>query len=75
MKTWNEFKKEQDGIKLVLIQGSPRYDDCCPGETSKTAKIINKVIKELPDYIETTVIDLAESEDPTPQFTDMRHDS
>ena len=59
MKTWNEFKKEQDGIKLVLIQGSPRYDDCCPGETSKTAKIINKVIKELPDYIETTVIDLA----------------
>ena len=56
MKTkFDNFKNKK--LNIVLIQGSPRYTNNCPGENSKTSKIIKHVKDTIKD-VKFEVIDL-----------------
>ncbi len=45
-------------IKIVVFQGSPRTKDSCSGGDSKTSFLMNKAIKEITEDVKFTVIDL-----------------
>lgn len=44
MKSWKEYN-ENKKPKIVVIQGSARDKDCCPGEDSKSEKIVKEITK------------------------------
>lgn len=49
--------------RIVIIQGSPRSEDNCPDQNSKTRLLVDEAIKDLPDHIETDLLDLAITSD------------
>lgn len=56
MKTWKEYVSGKNPT-VVVIQGSARSKDCCPGENSKSHKIIEEITKF--EKINFDVIDLS----------------
>lgn len=47
-----------DKIKIVVFQGSPRTKDSCSGGDSKTSFLMNKAIKEITEDVKFTIVDL-----------------
>jgi len=56
-----EGKSNSNNIKIVIIQGSARSEESCPGQNGKTKEIVNQSIKQLPDYVDVELIDLSVS--------------
>ena len=55
VKKLEEYHKK----RIMIIVGSARSKDNCPGEDSKTIKIVNEAIKKLSDDIEIDLVDLS----------------
>jgi multimeric flavodoxin WrbA len=53
-------------LNVVLIQGSPRDKDTCPGMTSKTHKIVDYIVDKWSPFINFKVIDLSVNLDKKP---------
>jgi multimeric flavodoxin WrbA len=51
--------KEYNKKKILVVLGSARSKDNCPGQDSKTSKIVTQALKDLPDDIEIDLLDLA----------------
>lgn len=59
VKKLQEYNKK----RIVIIVGSARVKDNCPGQESKTSIIVKHAIKDLPEDIEIDLIDLAVQDD------------
>ena len=59
-------KNNDDAIKIVAIQGSPRTKNSCSGGDSKTAFLMKKAVESLPSNVKVTILDL-KVEDGKPQ--------
>lgn len=59
MLRFHEFAKNKGKKKVVLVVGSPRDSDCCPGEKSKTHKLAERLRKDFSDRVSFEVVDLA----------------
>lgn len=55
VKKLQEYNKK----RIMIIVGSARSKDNCPGEDSKTSKIVAEAIKDLSDDIEIDLVDLS----------------
>lgn len=59
VKKLQEYNKK----RIVIIVGSARTKDNCPGQESKTNLIVKQAIKDLPEDIEIDLINLAVQDD------------
>ena len=59
VKKLQEYNKK----RILIFIGSARSKDNCPGQDSKTSKIVNEALKNLPDDIEIDLVDLAVEDD------------
>lgn len=55
VKKLQEYNKK----RIMIIVGSARSENNCPGENSKTSKIVEEAIKDLPEDIELDLVDLS----------------
>lgn len=58
-----EAKKNEKGINIVVIQGSPRTKKSCSGGDSKTKFLMEKAIEKLDKDVSVDVIDLTVMDD------------
>jgi multimeric flavodoxin WrbA len=51
--------KDYNKKRIMVIVGSARSEDNCPGQDSKTGKIVKDALKDLPKDIEIDLVDLS----------------
>lgn len=54
-----EYAKNKSKKKVVMVVGSPRSPDCCPGEKSKTCKISEAIVEYFSKVASFEIIDLS----------------
>lgn len=59
MLKFEEFARNKDRKKVVLVVGSARSPECCPDEESKTHKLARLIRKEFSDRVNFEVVDLS----------------
>lgn len=59
MSTFSEFVENKNKKNVVLIVGSARSPECCPGEESKTHKIAKEIQKKFASKVSFEIIDLS----------------
>jgi len=59
VKKLQEYNKK----RILIFIGSARAKDNCPGQDSKTSKIVKEALKDLPDDIELDIVDLSVEND------------
>ena len=58
-----EATKDNKGIKIVVVQGSPRTKKSCSGGDSKTEYLMREAIKSLPNDVSVDVLNLSVLDD------------